>query len=290
MSCRRAGRLLPTFGNVALKDITSEVIQSYVGYLTTDCKLSAKYARNIISTMSVMWRQALNWKYITCDPFEGVVLPQVGRPKGRVYTEEETTAIFQAAEGPLKTFIWIAAECGLRPGEVCGLEWQHVDLTNRVISVVQKAWRGHIERPKTEAGYRHFAISAQLAEHLRVNAKGEGLLFAYSNGRPWREEKVREKKLNPLLDSLGIERKGLHSLRHFNATMMDHHNIPVKTRQMRLGHADPRMTLGLRNRSGYTHCVGEDDRRAADMFGSILCPNVSKTETASTPSGAEAAA
>jgi hypothetical protein len=71
---------------------------------------------------------------------------------------------------------------------------------------------------------------------------------------------------------------------------MDRHNIPVKTRQERLGHADPRTTLGLRNRSGYTHMVSQDDRHVADNFGSILCPDVSKAETASAPTVAEAVA
>lgn len=74
--------------------------------------------------------------------------------------------------------------------------------------------------------------------------------------------------------------------RHFNATMMDAKNVPVKTRQTRLGHDDPRITLGMRNRSGYTHMVSEDDRRVAAMFGEIfgrvLCPDVSGNEKAPT--------
>ena len=54
-------------------------------------------------------------------------------------------------------------------------------------------------------------------EHLRPMAQGEGLLFQCKNGRAWKEDKVRQKKLYPLLDALGIERKGLHAFRHFNA-------------------------------------------------------------------------
>jgi integrase len=82
------------------------------------------------------------------------------------------------------------------------------------------------------------------------------------NLRKWRESKVVEKRLNPLLKKLGIERKGLRGFRHFNATYMDSKNVPVKTRQTRLGHDDPRVTLGMRNKSGYTHMIGEDDRKA----------------------------
>jgi integrase len=100
------------------------------------------------------------------------------------------------------------------------------------------------------------------------------------SGRPWRESKVVEKRLNPLLRRLGIKPKGLKGFRHFNATEMDAKNIPVKTRQTRLGHDDPRMTLGMRNKSGYTHMVGEDDRRVAamfgDMFSRVLCSDVAQ--------------
>jgi hypothetical protein len=40
----------------------------------------------------------------------------------------------------------------------------------------------------------------------------------------------------------------------------------------------------MRSKSGYTHMIGEDDRRAAamfgDMFSQILCPDVSKSGNA----------
>src|ERR1700734_497508 len=47
------GKLVPAFGNIELKDITTEVLQSYVVDLLGR-GLSAKYERNIISTMSAM--------------------------------------------------------------------------------------------------------------------------------------------------------------------------------------------------------------------------------------------
>src|SRR5437867_5690551 len=48
------GKLIPAFGDIELKDITIEVLQSYVVNLLGS-GLSAKYVRNIISTMSAMW-------------------------------------------------------------------------------------------------------------------------------------------------------------------------------------------------------------------------------------------
>jgi hypothetical protein len=55
-----------------------------------------------------------------------------------------------------------------------------------------------------------FAISPQLLEHLR-KMQGTGLIFQYRNGRPWKGEKVVERKLKPLLKRLGIPHRGLHA-------------------------------------------------------------------------------
>jgi integrase len=274
-------RLFPALGNFDLRDLTTEVLQGYVAGLQKR-NYSPKYIRNLISTFSAMWDTAVAWSYVTHKPVQGVILPQAVKPEAEQYTMEETMRMFRAAREPLRTFLWIAGESGARPGEVCGLASQHIDLDSRVISVCQSVSEHYIVSPKTAAGYRDFAISVELAEHLRtfLSGKREGLLFQTREGRPWRESKVVERKLNPLLDSLGIEHhgKGLKAIRHWNSTEMDRHGAPIKVRQTRLGHDDPRTTLGMRNRGGYTHLVSADDRAVAAqfgrLFGQVLRPDV----------------
>ena len=70
-----------------------------------------------------------------------------------------------------------------------------------------------------------------------------GLLFATRNGTPWDANLLVKRKLYPLLDSLGIERGGLHAFRHTNSTLMDRLGAPFKVRQQRLGHSDVATTL-----------------------------------------------
>lgn len=67
----------------------------------------------------------------------------------------------------------------------------------------------------------------------------------------------------------------MHAFRHANATLMDRLKVPVKLRQQRLGHSDPKMTLGT-----YTHIASEDDNRIAEQLGEILDPNGPKSEKA----------
>jgi integrase len=76
---------------------------------------------------------------------------------------------------------------------------------------------------------------------------------------------VVKRRLHPLLERLGIPRCGLHGFRHANSSLMDRLNTPMKVRQQRLGHSDPRTTLGT-----YTHVASEDDRRVAEQLGAIL--------------------
>lgn len=70
---------------------------------------------------------------------------------------------------------------------------------------------------------------------------------------------------------------------------MDQLGAPLKLRQERLGHSDPRVTLGLCSRGGYTHATTGDDRELATQLGGILCPLVSKLEASAVAGAAQSA-
>jgi hypothetical protein len=79
------GKLVPAFGNIELKDITPEILQSYVVDLLGR-GLSAKYVRNIISTMSAMWDVAVSWKYVNHKPFAELILPECEPSDAEAYS------------------------------------------------------------------------------------------------------------------------------------------------------------------------------------------------------------
>src|ERR1039457_7486624 len=106
--------------------------------------------------MSAMWSIALSWNYVTCKPFEGLILPQLVKPNADAYEPEEAMAIFGAAREPFRTFLWIAGECGKRPAEVCGLDARYIHLADRVISVRQSE---SIDRKSTRLNSCHLVIS-----------------------------------------------------------------------------------------------------------------------------------
>ena len=271
--------LVPSFGKCQMRDIHPETVQRFLASL----KLSPKTVRNLYATLQMIWKSARAWRYVAHDALDGVVRPKQRKARSFFFTVEETRRILAAAGEPYRTFYWLAAETGMRAGELCGLRVDDLDLQSGVIHVCQSAWHGKLQDPKTENAVRAFALSPQLVAHLkdwlrnwRPNEKR--LFFATRNGTPWDANLLRKRKLRPLLRSLAIEGGGLHAFRHANSSFMDRLCVPLKVRQHRLGHSDARLMLGI-----YTHVASDDDLRTAADLGELLsgipasnCPKLQK--------------
>lgn len=259
--------LVPFFGSRQVRDIRPRSVQDCVASLS---KLSPKTVKNILVTFRLAWKSARASGYVTHDALDGVVLPKPRRARSRFFSIEEVLRILAAAKEPERTFYWLAAETGLRAGELCGLRVEDLDLERNLVHVRQSAWRGKLQDPKTENAIRSFALSAQLSSRLKEylltwRPNADQLLFASSTGTPWDANLLVKRKLRPLLKSLGIEGGGLHAFRHLNSSMMDRLSVPMKVRQQRLGHSDPRLTMNT-----YTHTSSEDDMKFAAQLGGIL--------------------
>lgn len=254
--------LIPAFGHIALSNITTEVLQHYVARST----LSSKTTRNLIATMRSMWSVAIDWKLVQDNPFERLKLPKRIKPEVPFFTADDMRRIIEASPEPYKTFFWLAAETGMRSGELCGLRWEDIDLDKGIVQVRQSAWRGKIGKPKTNAGRRCFAISRRLALSLsqRTQSSNGELLFHSRSGRPWDGNLVVKRRLHRILAGLGIARAGLHAFRHGNATVMNQALVPSKVMMSRLGHAD------LDTTNAYTHVISSDDQKAAEELQRLI--------------------
>jgi integrase len=266
--------LIPFFGRTQMRDIGPEEVQCFV----SSVKASPKTKKNIFATFQMVWKTARNWRYVAHDATSGVALPKRSRVVRRFFSLVEVQRILEAVPEPYRTFYWLAVETGMRAGELCGLRVCDIDFHGATLNVCQSAWRGKIQSPKSESAVRCFALSPGLLAHLAEYCKAwrpneMGLLFATRNGTPWDANLLVKRKLYPLLDSLGIDRGGLHAFRHTNSTLMDRLGAPFKVRQQRLGHSDVTLTLDT-----YTHAISEDDVRIAAQLDGILRPNAPKSK------------
>jgi integrase len=116
--------LIPFFGRYAMKDVNPELVQHFV----SQSAVSPKTTRNICITLQSIWATAKAWGYVAHNVMEGVVLPR-RKPRQRLFaSQQQIQQIVSASKEPHRTFYGLAAETGLRPGELCGLTVGDLDL------------------------------------------------------------------------------------------------------------------------------------------------------------------
>ncbi len=150
-----------------MKDLNPEMVQQFV----SASAVGAKTTKNICITLQSMWTTARAWGYVAHDLMEGVVLPEVKRVQRFFLSQREIQLILAKAQEPHRTWYGLAAETGLRAGELCGLTVDDIDLEREMLQVRQSAWRGKLGDPKTDDSIRVVELSPQACAHLRTFLK-----------------------------------------------------------------------------------------------------------------------
>lgn len=261
--------LRPFFGDTQLRLINPEIIQRFVASV----QKGPQTVRNILNTLRSVWKAARAWGYVSGNPFEYTILPSGRRAQRAHMPVEDVRRLLAAAPEPFKTFLWVIAESGARLGEACGLRVEDIDFERRLLMVRQSAWGGKLQEPKSNHPGRCCLLSSELIAHLGEYFgrswcdNPQGLVFSSRKGTPWNARNLLRRKLHPLLASLGLARRGFHSLRHTNSTWMDREGVPLAVRTKRLGHSDATVTLNY-----YTEPITEDERRMVEKLGCVLAP------------------
>lgn len=265
--------LIPALGSVKMRDITGDLLQSWVSGM----KLSPKTIKNVVTTLQTMWVQAKEWNHVGHDPFGGLKLKtsdDSDKPEEPCYSLDEARQIIGKAKSPYDVVFLTAFETGIRRGEICALNVGDVDLDRAILIVRRSRWGKHITSTKNRKK-RVFLLSDELVARLRFFTEGRAVdepLFLTPiiekkgktyGGKRLHPDNFVKRELKPIVKALGLD-GAMHAFRHGNATWCDSENVPMAVRQARLGHADPKTTMG------YTHKVNEDERRAVQKLGAAL--------------------
>jgi integrase len=261
-----AKKLTAAFGQKPVRQITAADIQRFVSSLQAD-ELEPKTIRNHWITLRLILGAARTQGYADQIP-EKPKLPRATRKRARWYPLEETAAIIVNAEGSLSAFWWLAAEAGLRIGELCGLSIHDVQPDR--IAVNRSVWNGRTGPPKTPNSIRSIATSTQLQRLLRdqvamQKAKGHTQLFSTETGGPWDANNVRNRELLPRLRRLGFPRAGFHAFRHFNTAQLLRLGVSLKTIVERHGRDAGSLTIDV-----YGHSTWEQNAEAAQLLGDAI--------------------
>lgn len=265
--------IIPLLGSRRLEDLTPELQQSFITSLSK--KLRRKTVLNVMATLSAILNTAKRWGYI-CEgvDFSRLAFPAKGeRIRARFFTADQARRIIETSEEPFATVFAVAAMTALRPGELLGLKIEDLDFERGVIFVRRSAWYSKLQSPKNDGSIRALPMPKPLASRLKAYLQSwrpnpAGLLFATANGTPLCANNVVQRALWPVLDRLKIPRCGLKAFRHMHASLLVDEGAPVTVAQAQLGHADPRVTIGI-----YSHVIGDSHRNAVEKIAAVLDPS-----------------
>ena len=263
-------RLLPPIGDRAIGTITSTETQLLVNAWCEDAK--PRTVARAFGTMRAIFNFAVDRELIGRSPCRGIKLPAV-EPIERTLIDGEQLAKLANELGPHGLMVYLGALLGLRWGEVAGLRVGRVDFDAATLTVSEQVTRGSdggsaLGPPKSHAGRRTLAISAGLAELIRRHLDERGVagdrkafLFSDRCGFHLTYSNWLHRIWQPACKRAGLAGFSFHDLRRMNATGLVAEGVDVKTAQHRLGHSDPRLTLGI-----YAQVTTEGDRDAADRL------------------------
>ncbi len=234
-------------------------------------------------------KRAVQNRLIPTNPCEDISIPKQEQDEVRYFTLEEqrrfVAALPDTTSGRALAFI---LGTGLRAAECCGLRWS--DVKKDEITVAQTIRRNRnfektegkttltTSTPKTRAGARTIPLTPRLNEILAEQRKGQlaarlrlgaswnerDLVFSTSAGTPL-EGRNLTRALHVVLRKAGIERLGVHALRHTFATRAIENGMDYRTLSEILGHSKVAITMQL-----YVHSTPETKRKAMASMDKFL--------------------
>jgi integrase len=277
--------LLPSLASRPIGSISQPDVQLMVNAWAHTA--APRSVRRYYSVLHAIFTYAVAAEWLGRSPCRNVKLPSTGSGRRRRLDVEQVAAIAAEMDERYRAMVWVGAVLGLRWAEVAGLKVDAVDLLRGTVAVVETITRDHncrpvVGPPKSAAGERVLAVPSVLVDLLARHMASRGItgadlhryLFEAPNGGPLRYGNWLRRVWKPATHAASCDWAGFHDLRRANATALVTGGVDVKTAQTRLGHVDPRMTIGL-----YAQQVPALDRDAADTVGAMfLGPRDSRAE------------
>jgi integrase len=255
----------PRFADVAFADIRPRYVAAWRGELLA-AGIGRESVRMAMVLLQAMFTVAIEWGEAETNPVMVVRKPKQGRSKAiRVIAPDTVERIrgqlLKAGDLQSATMVSVLAYTGMRPGEMLGLELNHI--RRDTILVEQAVAYGKLKPQKTGRVYRTIDLLDSLAEDLAVYSEhlppGRTFLFGRRDNTVWQRDDYnnwRNRRFHVATKALGLGTPRPYDLRHSIASLrIREKDVSIVELASQLGHA-PTETLKT-----YAHVFSEFRRQ-----------------------------
>lgn len=298
--------IVPFMGARKLTEVRTANIDALYQHMIRVGRLSPVTARERVSVFKLVEEFAIKRGFLKVGVAlqAGKELRGIVQKRIRIFSQEDvalllSTVRIRKQRGQERVRFWLectvhlAAFCGLRFGEIAGLQTNNIDFSKRVIHVRNNMTRwDQLKGPKTRAGIRDVPMPPHLAEmlhewlRLHFVPNERNLVFVTKHGTYMAADNFHQSFWKPLLKAAGLTKNEegwhhFHALRHFMASWLIHKKFPVTEVAELLGHSSFDETLQT-----YSHALigGRERQEAVDRVSLELLalpPAMSPTRQAS---------
>lgn len=280
-----ASHAIRALGRRRLNEMTPENVEALLRHLADESMARSSVMR-VRSVLVMALKHAQRRDLVARNVAELSEMPTSarGQRSGRSLTPEQARQLLDvAAHDRLGGLVTVGLMLGLRPGELCGIRWEGVNLDVGVLAVTQSRKRTTdddgrealvLGAPKTRKSRRALVLPRPVVDALRQHERrqrderrnaGErwqdlDLVFPTSVGTPMSPSNLR-RDLARITVAAGLGRWSPNELRHSAASLLSASGVPLEQIADVLGHADTRMLL-----KHYRHPISRTiDAAAAPM-------------------------
>lgn len=248
--------ILPRFGALLLNELTTQMIQNYLGELLKTH--SPATVNKHLALLSKLFSTAVDWDKVTKNPCEGIKQFKENNKRDVYLKPKQIKKLLsvmeydenQTAMAALKLILLT----GVRLREATDAKWQDVDLE-----------AGLWYLPKTKSGYaKHVVLSNEAKVLLSSLTQTPNCPFVFPGKDPGKPINNLTKPFGRILKEAGIEHIRIHDLRHTYASLLASNGATLYQIQTLLGHSSPATT------QRYAHLCADSLRDTTQIVGDLI--------------------
>jgi site-specific recombinase XerD len=228
-------------GDVPIAKINVKFLQQFFG---STFNRSPDAAALYLRTLKASFNKAIDWEYISDNPFKKIKLPKKQKYFPVFISEAElNTLLTNTDEDHMKEIIIVAFYSGMRLGEITNMEWSQVDFQNKIITV--KNSDTFTTKSKKE---RMIPMCERLLNTLAERYKRVGKIphtkyvFEKVIGIRCQNDYVSKSYKKAVLKANLNKKLKFHSLRHSFASNLVQKGASIYILKELLGHSDISVT------------------------------------------------